>query len=76
MALPVLKEGAAGHHVRIMQALLSVHVGAHAGDKDVFIDGHFGPGTARVLREWQGRTGRLAADGTCGPATWAWLVGI
>lgn len=72
MSLPVLKEGASGHYVKIMQALLIVHAGFPGSG----VDGQFGPATARSLREWQGRTGKLTADGICGPATWAWLVGV
>lgn len=71
---PVLQQGSTGGHVSIMQALLI----AHAKDlaKDVsFVDGNFGPGTANVLRTWQARTGKLAADGVCGPSTWRWLCG-
>ncbi|MCI0545560.1 MAG: peptidoglycan-binding protein, partial [Actinobacteria bacterium] len=74
MALPTLQQGASGHHVKILQALLTVH----AGDlvPKGFIDGDFGTITERVLRTWQGRTGKLAADGICGPATWRWLIGV
>lgn len=74
MANPVLSQGATGHHVRIMQALLIAHA------KDLvpslgFVDGDFGPSTSHALRVWQARTGKLAPDGVCGPATWLWLVG-
>jgi len=70
MALPVLRRGAKGQHVRNLQALLVAH------GNTVRIDGDFGPATEQVLRGWQGRTGQLAADGIAGPATWAWLVGV
>lgn len=70
MALPVLREGAKGQHVRNLQGLLIAHGNTLA------VDGDFGPATAQVLRSWQGATGSLAADGIAGPATWAWLVGV
>ena len=41
-----------------------------------FVDGTFGPTTASVLAEWQRKTQQLTPDGVCGPATWAWLVGV
>lgn len=74
--LPMLKEGSSGHYVKEMQALLAVHARDLCGDLNGFIDGVFGPGTERALRNWQARTGKLSADGVCGPATWAWLVGV
>lgn len=74
--MPVLKQGATGHHVRIMQALLIVHARGMVGDANKFVDGNFGPGTAKVLRDWQALTKKLTPDGVCGPATWTWLVGV
>lgn len=80
---PVLARGSNGHYVRILQGLLH----AHAEDLVVymcaatnvplqdFVDGNFGELTAFVLVEWQRRTGALAPDGVCGPATWRWLCG-
>lgn len=73
MALPTLKQGDNGHHVKILQALLTVH--AAGTMPNGFVDGDFGPTTFRVLRDWQARTGKLAADGICGQATWTWLIG-
>lgn len=73
MALPTLSQGASGHHVKIMQALLTVHATGHVPNG--FVDGDFGAVTFRVLRDWQARTGKLTADGICGPATWTWLIG-
>ncbi len=69
MAKPVLKQGAQGQEVRILQGLLVAHGNA------IKVDGAFGPGTASALRGWQGRV-QLAADGICGPVTWAKLVGV
>jgi hypothetical protein len=73
VALPQLSRGSKGHHVKILQALLI----AHAGDliDEANLDADFGPFTAGVLSAWQKRTGVLAADGVCGPATWKWLIG-
>lgn len=76
MANPVLKVGASGHYVSILQALLGVHARDLTGDLNRFVDGDFGENTERVLRTWQARTKALSADGICGPATWAWLVGV
>jgi hypothetical protein len=70
VAKPVLRRGAKGMDVRIMQGLLIAHGNTLA------VDGDFGPGTERVLTDWQRRTRALAADGICGPATWSWLVGV
>lgn len=83
MALPTLTEGAGvgertnqAHYVRNLQALLVVAARDLVPDADRFIDGQLGSGTVSVLRTWQGRTGVLTPDGICGPATWAWLVGV
>lgn len=57
-------------YVRNMQGLLIAH------GNDIDVDGFFGPGTEKTLRDWQGRTKVLAADGVCGPKTWAWLIGV
>ena len=80
---PTLSVGAAGHDVALLQGLLVAHAKdvvayASGGYEKVhgFVDGTFGSGTDGVLREWQRRTGALAADGVCGPKTWAWLVGV
>jgi peptidoglycan hydrolase-like protein with peptidoglycan-binding domain len=77
MAKPVLRNGSTGQDVRIMQALLMVAAHDLTGnDQARFCDGVFGAGTEKVLKEWQGRTHSLTADGVCGPATWAWLCGV
>ena len=59
----VLRKGARGEGVKIMQEALGV--GA---------DGAFGPGTERALKEWQAANG-LIADGIAGPATLEKLLG-
>ena len=53
----VLRKGARGDGVKIMQEALGI--GA---------DGVFGPGTERALKAWQSSNG-LVADGIAGPAT-------
>lgn len=53
----VLRKGARGDGVKIMQEALGI--GA---------DGVFGPGTERALKAWQASNG-LVADGIAGPAT-------
>jgi len=53
----VLRKGARGEGVKIMQEALGI--GA---------DGVFGPGTERALKEWQASNG-LTADGIAGPMT-------
>lgn len=80
---PVLKKGATGHHVRIMQALLVAHATDLAmyfsgDDMDAWCDGVFGSNTEFVLATWQDRTGVLnqSERGICGPNTWAWLCGV
>lgn len=62
-ALPVLRQGANGQHVRILQGLLI------ANGRPLTVDGDFGATTNRLLTEWQGAAG-LAADGIAGPITW------
>lgn len=59
----VLRKGAKGEGVKIMQEALGI--GA---------DGDFGPGTERALKEWQKSNG-LVADGIAGPSTLGKLLG-
>lgn len=68
-ALPTVRQGSTGQHVRIMQGLLV------ANGRGVSVDGDFGPGTYAALAEWQGKCG-LDADGICGPRTWRRLLCI
>lgn len=58
----VLRKGAKGEGVKIMQEALGI--GA---------DGDFGPGTERALKAWQESNG-LTPDGIAGPATFAKLL--
>lgn len=58
----VLRKGAKGDGVKIMQEALGISA-----------DGNFGPGTERALKAWQAANG-LTADGIAGPATFAKLL--
>lgn len=63
---PMLRMGAVGEGVRSMQQLL-IECGAA-----IEADGIFGNGTRSALIAFQGAAG-IAADGICGPVTWAAL---
>ena len=67
--LPILQRGARGEAVRAMQTLLCLRL------ERIDVDGSFGPETERVLKQFQ-QTKRLAQDGSCGPLTWAALIGV
>ena len=58
----VLRKGAKGDGVKIMQEALGISA-----------DGDFGPGTERALKAWQEDNG-LTPDGIAGPATFAKLL--
>ena len=58
----VLRKGAKGDGVKIMQEALGIPA-----------DGDFGPGTERALKAWQ-RDNGLTPDGIAGPATFAKLL--
>lgn len=70
--LPVLKRGAKGESVRAMQHLL---VGNGYDMEGYGADGSFGGATERALKAYQNAKG-LDADGSCGPKTWAKLLGL
>ncbi|MBQ4140427.1 MAG: peptidoglycan DD-metalloendopeptidase family protein [Clostridia bacterium] len=63
----VLRRGAAGEEVRLLQTMLNFH-GA-----SLKADGSFGPATHEALLEFQ-RKRLLEADGSAGPATWNELM--
>ncbi|MGW3151853.1 caspase family protein [Streptomyces sp. NPDC001177] len=65
-ARPTLRRGAAGEHVRYLQARLL------AAGYTVSVDGVFGPATEMTVRSFQ-RSQGLTADGVVGPNTWAAL---
>ena len=66
-ALPTLKQGASGAHVRTVQALLVARF------YPVTVDGVFGPATAATVERLQGNA-HLTADGVVGPRTWPALM--
>lgn len=67
-ALPVLKQGATGPHVRTVQALCT------AREHPIAVDGIYGPQTAAAVRAVQADH-HIPADGITGPQTWPVLVG-
>jgi len=67
----VLKRGAKDTQVKAMQILL-IGYGFSCGASGA--DGSFGPATDKALRAFQQDRG-LDVDGSCGPKTWAALLG-
>jgi peptidoglycan hydrolase-like protein with peptidoglycan-binding domain len=65
ITLPVLKKGAKGFYVAMMQTLL--------GFTGKEVDGDFGPGTENSLKQYQ-RIQKLDADGICGVYSWRELL--
>lgn len=70
MARETLRLGSTGPAVAELQNLLNRS--ADAIRTSLKVDGHFGPATESVVREFQCARG-LAADGVVGPRTWAAL---
>ena len=70
--MPVLKRGAKGATVKAMQILI---LGYGFDMEGYGADGSFGGATERALKKYQQANG-LAVDGSCGPATWAKLLGL
>jgi hypothetical protein len=70
-ALPTIKQGATGGHVRTVQGLCN----ARGLTPAIAIDGVFGPATDHAVRIVQSSRG-LAADGIVGPQTWPALMGV
>ena len=70
--LPVLKRGMKGATVKAMQMLLLGYCFTMEG---YGADGSFGGATERALKKYQQANG-LAVDGSCGPKTWAKLLGM
>lgn len=70
--LPVLKRGAKGNTVKAMQYLL---IGSGYDMEGYGADASFGGATERALKAYQGANG-LETDGSCGPKTWAKLLGL
>lgn len=73
LELPVLEQGANGKAVKAMQILLAGY--GYKGEMRESAYGSFGSKTAKALRRYQQDHG-LTADGSCGPATWASLLGV
>lgn len=65
---PLLKYGAKGDSVRLMQSALNVRAAA-----GLTVDGAYGDKTKAALLAWQRRCG-VEADGDCGPITWGTLL--
>lgn len=70
--LKVLKKGAKGNEVKAMQTLL-IGYGFSCGSSGA--DGDFGSNTDKAVRAYQKAKG-LSVDGSCGPKTWAKLLGV
>ena len=66
------KRGAKGDCVTAMQLLL---LGYGFTMESYGADGSFGGATEQALKVYQKATG-LEADGSCGPKTWAKLLGL
>jgi hypothetical protein len=69
VSLPVLKKGAKGDCVRVMQTLLI------ANGYSIVADGSFGAKTDNALRCYQ-EDADLEVDGSCGKATWECLLEV
>ena len=70
--LPVLKKGAKGDTVKVMQTLLmskQYNLGGYGSD------GSFGGATEKALKAYQ-RDNGLEPDGSCGRKTWSKLLGV
>jgi hypothetical protein len=66
---PTIRKGVKGELVRDLQGTLNRNYPAYS---KLTIDGNFGPGTEKVVKEFQKRSG-LTPDGVVGPQTWAKL---
>jgi peptidoglycan hydrolase-like protein with peptidoglycan-binding domain len=64
---PVVRPGARGERVRVIQGLLNQR------GRRVTVDGTFGNATTTAVKGFQ-RANHLAVDGHVGPATWTKLV--
>ena len=70
--LPVLKQGSDGASVKALQILL-IGYGYSCGNCGA--DGDFGNATGAALEKYQRENG-LEADRSCGPKTWAKILGL
>jgi hypothetical protein len=69
MVEPILKFGAKGDAVHVLQRDLNAHGGKLA------VDGVFGPATLAAVKRFQKAAG-IASDGIVGPVTWSKLLGV
>lgn len=69
LGLPVLKNGASGAVVETLQQLLT------AKGYTCKVDGEYGPETVSAVKSYQTAKG-IEADGICGNATWAYMMGV
>lgn len=67
--LPVLRRGADGFAVKVMQSILNAH------GESLAEDGSFGPKTESSVRHRQAVWG-IGADGVCGPVTWTYALNL
>lgn len=72
VTLPVIRFGANGKPVKVMQTLLDFHGYPCANGG---ADGKFGNGTKEALKYFQAEKD-LDTDAVCGPLTWAELLGV
>lgn len=70
--IPVLKKGSQGKSVKALQVLL-IGYGYSCGSYGA--DGDFGEATGSALEKYQKDNG-LEADRSCGPKTWAKILGV
>ena len=74
--LSVLKKGAKGDEVKALQALLIGYgYKMENNGKTYGVDGSFGTATENAVKAYQKANG-LSVDGSCGPKTWAKLLGV
>lgn len=66
-ALPVIRRGSKGGHVRLIQTVIRNRAGG-----DIDVDGNFGAHTEKRVKDVQ-RIFKLKQDGVVGPSTWAAL---
>ena len=66
----VLRPGSRGNPVRELQYYLVLLAAYNGGMNAPVIDGIYGSGTSRAVRDWQSLQG-LGVDGIVGPATWS-----
>lgn len=64
---PMIKSGAHGDAVKLLQYLLGEY------EFNVAVDGDFGAKTEKALKEFQKFWGTLVVDGIAGPLTWTAL---